>query len=81
MAWGYSCVQTCQRTNPNHIAFCTNRALIHLSKAVPQLARIKAADDTDAAWRDHLNTRDRHDLDDLDPPTGHHLQVGMALAE
>jgi len=45
------------------------------------LARIKAADDTDAAWRDHLNTRDRHDLDDLDPPTGHHLQVGMALAE
>lgn len=43
MAWRYSCVQTCQRTHPNHIAFRTNQALIHLSKAVPQRARINAA--------------------------------------
>jgi hypothetical protein len=32
-----------QRTHPNHIAFRTNQALIHLSKAVPQRARINAA--------------------------------------
>ena len=28
-----------------------------------------------------LHLRHRHDLDDLDPPAGHHLQVGMTLAE
>jgi hypothetical protein len=28
-----------------------------------------------------LHVGHRHDLDDLDPPAGHHLQVGMCLAE
>src|SRR5262245_32619083 len=63
---------------------CTKRATLkqaprYVAKLAWAVSRVRQLGDSPCLRV--LHVRHRHDLDDLDPPARHHLQVGMGLAE